>query len=259
MASAIIEVSAEAIEARFEALAAGDVAMKAPGEVVTVADREAERLLTRRLVGLLAAPVVGEEACSARPELLDALGSERAWLVDPLDGTANFVSGSPDWAVMAALVEHGEAVASWIWQPLSRRMFVAERGAGARLNGTPLAVVPSAPDRPGGAVLRRFLDAGTLERVDSPAVRDRLGPVGPGRYCAGVEYPLLIAGDQDFVLFWRTLPWDHVPGALLLEEAGGVAARPDGCAYRPADRAGRGLLAASNRAVWDQVQRTLFA
>lgn len=258
MALALMEVSAEAIEVRFEALTGDEVMVKEPGEVVTVADEEAERLLTNRLTGLIAAPVVGEEACARRPDLIEALSSERAWLVDPLDGTANFVAGSPDWAVMVALVERGEAVASWIWQPLTRRMYVAERGAGAELNGATLAVPPVTPLRPRGAVLRRFLDVETLSRVDDPTVLQNLGRVGPGRYCAGVEYPLLIDGAQDFVLFWRTLPWDHVPGVLLLEEAGGVAARPDGSGLGVGTHRGRGLLAASDRATWERVRRILF-
>ena len=95
------DVSAEVIEPRFRALADTDVRSKTPGEVVTVADLEAEALLTSRLGDRLAGvPVVGEEACANTPALAGALEGEGAWLVDPLDGTANFVAGSPDWAVM---------------------------------------------------------------------------------------------------------------------------------------------------------------
>lgn len=80
------------IEPRFAALASMDVRAKAVGELVTVADVEAEGLLTRRLTDLLpGALVVGEEACAADPTLLEGLGAAQAWLVDPLDGTANFV------------------------------------------------------------------------------------------------------------------------------------------------------------------------
>lgn len=51
--------------------------------------------------------------------------------------------------------------------------------------------------------------------------------------CAGFDYPRLVAGEQDFVLYQRTLPWDHAPGALLLTEAGGLARRPDGTPTGP--------------------------
>jgi fructose-1,6-bisphosphatase/inositol monophosphatase family enzyme len=119
----------------------GDVRSKYPGEVVSVADEEAETLLLARLASQWPqAPVVGEEARSKRPGLMGLLASERAWLVDPLDGTANFVAGSPDWAVMVALIEHGMTVASWIWQPVDQLMYVvstmvirrAEKAAGCR-------------------------------------------------------------------------------------------------------------------------------
>ncbi len=123
------EVSESVIEPRFAALGKGDVEEKSVGEIVTVADREAEVLITTRLEEILpGVPVVGEEGCAADPVRLTALDADRAWVVDPLDGTANFVAGSPDWAVMVALVANGEVAASWIWQPVARRMYVAERG-----------------------------------------------------------------------------------------------------------------------------------
>lgn len=134
------ETSAEVIEPRFAALSSMDVRSKAVGELVTVADVEAERLLARRLTDLLRAAVVGEEACAGDPTLLAGLGSARAWLVDPLDGTTNFVEGNPDWAVMVALCVRGRTVASWIWQPTSQTMYIAEAGSGATRNGVTVTV-----------------------------------------------------------------------------------------------------------------------
>jgi fructose-1,6-bisphosphatase/inositol monophosphatase family enzyme len=111
VADLVREVSAEVIEPRFRLLTEGETRLKEPGEPVTVADEEAEALLTRRLGELLpGVPVVGEEACAADPALRAMLAGERAWLVDPLDGTANFIAGRPDWAVMVALVEYGETL-----------------------------------------------------------------------------------------------------------------------------------------------------
>ncbi|MHB1497616.1 MAG: inositol monophosphatase family protein [Acidimicrobiales bacterium] len=253
------DVSAEVIEPRFNALHGDDVRFKSPGEVVTVADEEAEALLVRRLGELLpGTPVIGEESSSLDPSLLDGLDSHRVWLVDPLDGTANFVAGSPDWAVMVALVENGATVASWIWRPVDGVMYMAELSQGATRNGIALQrrrpTPPVAEMR--GAVLTRFLDHDTSTSV--AANRHRFRSVGEGRVCAGVDYPALIEGDQEFVLFWRTLPWDHAPGALLLGEAGGVARRLDGTPYNPAQHT-TGLLVASSQAAWDLVSATLLA
>ncbi|WP_274563624.1 inositol monophosphatase family protein [Streptomyces spiramyceticus] len=252
------EAAATAILPRYRSLADGEVTEKTPGEVVTVADREAEELITRRLRSVLDAPVVGEEATAANPGLITALrDAPAAWLVDPLDGTANFIAGRPEYAVMAALIRNGQAVASWIVQPAEGRTYVAEKGSGAWRDGIRIHR-PSAPVDPAdlrGAALTRFLDPAAKARVQ--AATSRFATLGPGTKCAGVDYPRLADGVQDFLLYQRTLPWDHVPGALLLTEAGGVAHRPDGTAYRPTD-AERGLLAAADAHSWRTVHAILM-
>jgi fructose-1,6-bisphosphatase/inositol monophosphatase family enzyme len=252
------EVSADAIEPRFDALREGDVRLKSPGELVTVADEDAERRLKTQLSALIPeALFVGEEEFSGSPGLPDALRSEQIWLVDPLDGTANFVSGSPLWAVMVALVRGGETRAAWIWQPVAKVMYQAEVGAGATRNGTPIvrqAASLAAPDLR-GSVLTKFLDAPTAERVDKN--RHFFRSVGPGTTSAGIDYPMLIEGEQDFVMFWRTLPWDHAPGALLVNESGGCVRRLSGESYAPRQM-GAGLLAAAGLATWQVVRDTLL-
>jgi fructose-1,6-bisphosphatase/inositol monophosphatase family enzyme len=85
-----------------------------------------------------------------------------------------------------------------------------------------------------------------------------LHEVQPGSGCAGADYPAVIAGASDFALYWRTLPWDHAPGVLLLAEAGGHAARLDGSAYRAGDSR-PGLLAAGSRDLWQQAHALLYA
>ena len=77
-----------------------------------------------------------------------------------------------------------------------------------------------------------------------------------GQHCAGREYLDLLTGKQQFVAFWRTLPWDHAPGALLVREAGGVVRRFDGEPYRPADE-GNGLLSAISDDTWRTVADAL--
>lgn len=107
VATLIHEVAVSAVLPRWRALADGDVEEKSPGEVVTSVDRAAEALLTERLLAILPdALVIGEEATAADPSLLDAVEeAPLLWLVDPLDGTQNFVNGSADFAVMVALVQ----------------------------------------------------------------------------------------------------------------------------------------------------------
>jgi fructose-1,6-bisphosphatase/inositol monophosphatase family enzyme len=252
VADALREVSAAVIEPRFRALAEGDVDEKAPGDLVTVADREAELALETRLAAIVDAPLVGEEGCAADPTRLGCLGAERAWVVDPIDGTSNFVAGSEQWAVMVALLERGEAVVSWIWQPTTRRMYTAERGGGATCNDAPLRIDTSSTSLRGPA-FTHFMPPAEKDAVTRNAARAEFLR---GRYCAGFEYPAIVEGEQEFAIFWRTLPWDHVPGSLLLTEAGGIARRPTGDSFLPyAD--GAGLVLARDDATW-QMARALL-
>lgn len=221
---------------------------KSPGELVSRVDREAELLLVEGLRDLTpGVPVVGEEAASANSSLLAALQDERpVWLVDPLDGTQQFLDGSPDHAIMLAMVESGRTVSAIVHQPQHGRTYTAEAGGGTWRDGTRLRREPADPTnlvRLRGGVLRRFLDDDTSRAVDANA--SRFGDLKPATTCAGVEYPRIIEGQADFLLFWRTLAWDHAPGALLLAEAGGVAVRPNGSPYR-ADDDLVGLLAAAD-------------
>ncbi|MEU1505839.1 inositol monophosphatase [Kitasatospora sp. NPDC005748] len=261
VAEILAEACAEVVEPRFRALAAGEVMEKAPGEVVTIADREAEVIIERRLRELLPVPVVGEEAVSADPSLALALHTEpAAWLVDPVDGTSNFIAGRPDYAVMASLVRSGQTVASWIWQPATATCYTAELGSGAWCNGErltrPLAAGPPTEWR--GSLKSRFLEPELRRTLEANAAAG-FGEITPGRNAAGIEYPDLVDGALDFILYWRTLPWDHAPGSLLVTEAGGVSARLDGKPYRPEAPGGEeGLLVAADPDCWERARAVLF-
>ena len=259
--TALVEsVAAEVVTPRFRALRDGDVQAKgAAGDLVTVADQEAEALLAAGLTRLLpGVPVVGEEDAAAHPEVLDALAdAPLAWLVDPLDGTRGFVEGSPDHAVMVALVARGEAVAGWIHQPAHGLSYVAERGSGARVNGAPLtrAAAPTALADLRGGVATRYLAPDQRAAVDDAGT----GPgveLNPGMW-SGLWYPRVARGDADFVLYWRTWPWDHAPGAVLVREVGGVSRRLDGTDYRSGVGPESGLLVAADDATWHTVRDVL--
>lgn len=250
----------EAILPRFRALAEDESEEKSPGEIVTIADREAEVILTRGLLTLRPdALVLGEEAAAADPALLPAFyaGTTTTWLVDPLDGTANFAAGNEPFAVMVALVEGQDIVAAWMLDPVSDRLAVATRGGGAFLDGVRVAAPDgnAAAETLRGAVLTRFLPPPLKAQIEARS--GRLAQILPGWRCSGREYPAMVAGEQDFALFWRALPWDHAPGALFLAEAGGRTARLDGTPYRPReDRPG--LLAAHSAAAWNSVASALL-
>lgn len=252
--------AAEAILPRFRVLRSDEIEEKSPGELVTAADRESETLLTKGLMRLLPdSVVIGEEAATMRPELHQRLTEEAdLWIVDPLDGTSNFVEGKPCFSVMVALLRRGQTVASWMLDPLTDTLAVAERGSGAYLNGERIVAsrASPAPNALRGAVLTRFLPPLLKAKIEDRAQRVR--EILPGLRCAGHEYPGIVTGAQHFALFWRTEPWDHAPGALFIVEAGGWVARLDRTPYSPVDQ-GKGLLAAQNEETWYIVESALLS
>ena len=256
----IEEVCATIIVPLFHSAEKG-VEEKSPGELVTRADREAEKFLTPALLSLLSGSrVIGEEAVSEDPSLLDSLNeSGDIWLVDPLDGTSNFAAGLPSFATMIALLRQGETVASWICNPVANEMAVAERGSGSRLNGERIVTQPvvRGAEKMSGAILQRFFPSEINDRAEK--AKSIFGNVSSGSKCAGSDYIEVVKGSLDFVLYWRTLPWDHAPGSLFLQEAGGYAARPDGSSYMASDYARDGLLIAQSKEVWEQVREAIFS
>jgi fructose-1,6-bisphosphatase/inositol monophosphatase family enzyme len=259
VAELIREVAATIVLPRFRHLAASDVQQKSPGDLVTVADQESERALTRGLTALLpGSVVVGEEAVAADPQVLRRVGDPGAvWIVDPVDGTNNFAAGKTPFAVMVALARDGELVASWILDVVGGHLTVAEAGSGTYRDGVR---VKTRTDDPGVRELRGVLTKRYLPpdlRAAAQANVSKFGQVTSGHHCAGYEYPAVATDEQQFALFWRILPWDHAPGVLIIQEAGGVARHLDGTEYHPTDSE-RGLLIAPNDDVWHTVRDTLF-
>jgi fructose-1,6-bisphosphatase/inositol monophosphatase family enzyme len=245
------EVAEEVINPRFRSLAADQITEKNPGDLVTVADREAELRITEVLTRAYPdALVLGEEATAADPALLERFRSaEHAFTVDPVDGTKNFVHGSPDHAVMVAELLGGEVVRSWIWQPQHELGYVAERGAGSWRNGERLQRPPLGEGLRGVTSRRSWIGRalGTLRALDLTWV------------CCGVDYPKLVEGAADYALYRRPKPWDHAPGSLLLSEAGGFVGDFDGSPYRPQADPPLGLVSAADRATYELVQRLIGA
>lgn len=246
----IQDVAARVITPRFRSLTEAQVTEKNPGDLVTVADHEAEGLITEALATAYPqAVVLGEEAHAADPSIMERFrGADHAFTVDPVDGTKNFVAGSPDHAVMVAEIRDGRTTRGWIWQPQHEHAWVAELGAGVRRDGVLLARDP--------VTGRSGLDVRTSHRPWLDTTPGGLQPLTMTWVCCGVDYPHLIEGAADAILYTRTQPWDHAPGALMVTEAGGFVGTHDGHPYRP-QQTSRGIVVAADRATYDVVQQAV--
>lgn len=258
--SALIrEIAAEEMMPRFATLSPEEIAEKKPGDFVTAVDLASERRFTRALPDLLPGSLVlGEEAVSENPAQLRMLsGDDPVWVVDPLDGTANFAAGLPIFAVIVALVCQGRTEKGWIHDPATGRMAVASRGEGAWMADRRLRVRrPESLRRMNGSIYGRKYRGSAAYREVWGAGRGRLGQVFNAR-CVGQEYLARLQGRMHFGLYTRLNPWDHAAGCLMHQEAGGYLARLDGEPYTPAEQL-PGVLVTPDRELWEEFRRTLI-
>jgi len=251
VAAVMRDAAARAIMPRYQSLTADEIEAKAADDLVTIADTDAEAILAEGLARLLPeAAIVGEEAVHADPALMDKLGDALCWIIDPVDGTNNFAVGKPPFGILVALAEAGETIAGWIYDPLRERLCHAHRGQGAFIGEERITARTTGAEPPVAAISLMFADP-----AQRAALKTRIAPhytlVDIPR-CAAEQYPRLVLGENDISIFERTLAWDHAPGVLFVNEAGGKVARFDGSPYR-VDEDRKGLLGAASPALWDEL------
>ena len=203
------------------------VSVKGAGDFVTKADIGAEKIIKDDLMG--ARPTYGWLAEEGGEE--EGQDPTRRWIVDPLDGTTNFLHGLPHWAVSIALEHKGEIVAGVVFDPAKDEMFFAEKGTGAWMNESRMRV--SGRHRMIESIFATGLPFGG--RADLPETLKDLGRLLP--VCAGVRRWGAASLDLAYVAsgrydgFWerRLKPWDVAAGMLIVKEAGGLveAIRPE--------------------------------
>lgn len=196
------------------------VSVKGAGDFVSRADINSEKLIKEELMG--ARPTYGWLAEEGGEE--EGQDPTRRWIVDPLDGTTNFLHGLPHWAVSIALEHKGQVVAGVVYDPAKDEMFFAEKGAGAWMNDTRLRV--SGRSRMIESIFATGLPFGG--RGDLPDTLKDLGRLLP--VCAGVrrfgaaslDLAYVAAGRYDG--FWerRLHAWDVAGGVIIVKEAGGL-------------------------------------
>lgn len=245
------QVAAEIILPRHRKLGDDDISEKDHGELVTVADIETEKWLSRELSNLLpGSSVVGEEAAYADRTVFDRLSDDDpVWVIDPVDGTHNFAKGSEVFATIVALVRKGETVAGWIYEPFSGTLAVGEIGAGVTLGAFTVQLGSGqGPDHCDGVAARHL-----FERADSD--QSYIGKVYRPN-CAGHEYIQIMRGERRFTSYTKLMPWDHAAGSFMIVEAGGYSALLDGSPYDVAHPVGS-LLNACDEQSWRRIQSIL--
>ncbi|OLC37309.1 MAG: hypothetical protein AUH81_06480 [Candidatus Rokubacteria bacterium 13_1_40CM_4_69_5] len=191
-----------------------DVTMKPDLSPVTQADREAERVIVEILERAFPSyGVLGEEFGARGPR-------ERRWIIDPIDGTRNFVRRIPVWATLIGLEEQGEIALGVIYNPVTGQLYTARRGGGAWLNGERIRVSDVADLAAAHLLhadlklLRRAGHWDAFVRLIDATDRQR----GFGDY---LGYALLAEGKAEIYVEVDLKPWDLAPCKIVVEEAGG--------------------------------------
>ncbi|MEM1383623.1 MAG: inositol monophosphatase family protein [Pseudomonadota bacterium] len=226
------------------------VSLKGPGDFVSNADKAAEATIRSMLMD--ARPNygwLGEES-----DAVEGKDPTRRWIVDPIDGTTNFLHGLPHFAISIGLEHRGEIVAGVVYDPVKDEMFTAEKGAGAWLNDRRLRV--SARRELSGMLFATGVPYGAKETL-SQMLRDlaALMPrtAGVRRLgSAALDLAYVAAGRYDG--FWeRELnPWDMAGGMILVREAGGLVSALGG-----GNPAQTGAILATNSEVHDILAKLL--
>jgi myo-inositol-1(or 4)-monophosphatase len=228
------------------------VSSKGAGDFVSKADIAAEEILKEELMG--ARPTYGWLAEEGGEEA--GKDPTRRWIVDPLDGTTNFLHGLPHWAVSIALEHKGEIVSGVVYDPAKDEMFYAEKGEGAWLNDSQRLRV-SGRNRMIESIFATGVPFGG--RRDLPETLQDLARIMPT--CAGVRRWGSAALDMAYVAagryegYWeRNLhAWDVAAGIIIVKEAGGFVqamAEED-------DVIGSGSVLAANEPIWDQFAKVI--
>ncbi|AKI00308.1 inositol monophosphatase/fructose-1,6-bisphosphatase family protein [Hoeflea sp. IMCC20628] len=265
LAALLLDVGTAEIMPRFRNLDEGAVQQKTSAtDLVTEADVNAERVITAALLERYPdSLVIGEEAVADNPALLKGWVSsgKRAFIVDPIDGTFNFASGVASFGVMLAVVEAGETVAGIIHDPVGQDWIMAQKGSGAilrRLDGRESALRVAEPT----GSIHQMIGSASWQYMPEPErsmiARNQALCIGSVAYrCAAQEYRLLVGGHIHFTLYNKLMPWDHLAGTLITEEAGGYVRRFDGSVYKPEHLDG-GLLATTDLDSWNVVREALW-
>ncbi len=259
VAAVIEEIAAQEISPHFGKLESDAIRRKSSAtDLVTRVDEASEAALRQALCALATdAGFIGEEVAAADPTIVAALaGPGRFWIVDPLDGTRNFVNGTPEFGTIVAFVEDGRTLMGFIHAVPAQATAIAVRGEGVRWNGATPIVAPATADPPEGLRSTGWLTPEWRDRLTSSLRRSFASRPG---HCSAYAYLKLMTGETDFKLSSRIHPWDHAAGALILDELGGRASfLATGALYTPQDSIDEPLLATAPGRDWEDIARRLL-
>ena len=199
-----------------------NIESKGHQDMVSEADRDTEALVRNAIAQAFPEDtIVGEE------DGVDKGTSEYTWIIDPIDGTANFVAGIPQWCVIIACVKNDEKYIGVIYEPCNDELFAAEKGKGGTVNGTPLSVSGSA-SLSNGSVGLGYNSRGR-KQATKDVINDLIdqGGIFFRNASGGLMLAYVASGRLIGYVEEHMHSWDCMAGLTLVEEAGGIVQEID--------------------------------
>ena len=196
------------------------VSSKGPGDFVSAADKKSEKIIIEELSK--AHPDYG--ILSEESGEINKNNKENRWIIDPIDGTSNFLNGIPQFAISVAYEEKGKVICGMIFDPIKNEMFFAEKGAGAFLNNSRIRVsnkkklkesmlVTGGPRRSSKKRESIFKEYNNISNIVDIPIR-KFGS-------AALDLANVASGRFDGFWQWELSYWDIAAGLIILEESGG--------------------------------------
>lgn len=220
--------------------------------IVTSSDLAVQHFLTKRLKALY--PTIG--FLCEEEDLNEISGHDAVWVIDPIDGTANYARGNENCCISVALVRYGEPVLGVVYSPWREELYTAEKGKGAFLNGKPIHVSDRAFEQ-GLLFTAMAIYRKDLAKSCSDIIYDLYMECNDVRRTgsAALELCLMAAGFAELFFEMRLMPWDFAAASLVLTEAGGVVCGFDG--KKPSPLKPSLFLAANTQEGCERIRQTV--
>ena len=230
----LYEISKSIILPKYLNLKNEDIRLKNKNDVVTSVDIAVENELKKILLNLIPNSLfVGEEEYYKNPEIIKHYNEAQfCWTVDPIDGTRNFVKGKDKFAIMIGLTFKEKIIQSWIYKPLTTELFCAKEGEGAYLDDKKIIITKKTDLLNSvGSISSKYWDGDYYLKLGK--IKNSFNDVF-SYGCIGFEYVDIANQVRDFAILSKLSPWDHIPGILLIKEAGGSILHFDKTEYNHA-------------------------
>tara|TARA_Y100001960_G_C14604673_1_gene792609 strand:- start:158 stop:964 length:807 start_codon:yes stop_codon:yes gene_type:complete len=219
--SILYDLSKKYILPKYKNLNHNEIMTKNNSDSVTSVDIKIEEELKKKLCDILPNSLfVGEEIFSKNPKILNNYNlSEYCWTVDPIDGTSNYINGIDKFAVMIALSFKDKILQSWIYKPLSDDLFFAIKDNGCFNNNERITIKNDKTIQNSvGSISFKYWDDKLFSKMQ--LIKKEFKKINSYK-CIGFEYIDIAKSYREFTILSKLSPWDHMPGILIVREAGG--------------------------------------